>query len=71
MSEITRLPTRELEDIRAEDRHRKEALTKFLDEFTAQFSRQRERYENTAGFDSGPGGLPGQIAGFRGALKQA
>ena len=30
MSEITRLPTRELEEIRAEDRHRKEALTSSL-----------------------------------------
>ncbi|MDE0533108.1 MAG: hypothetical protein OXI01_16905 [Albidovulum sp.] len=42
-----------------------------FDEFTAQFSQQRECYENTARFDSGPGGPPGQTAGIRKALKQA
>lgn len=67
MSEITRLLTRELEELREEDRRRTAALTQLLDGFSRQLEEQRKRDEDAMRKLQG---LTASLAEFRTRLAE-
>lgn len=67
MSEITRLLTRELEELREEDRRRTAALTQLLDGFSRQLEEQRKRDEDARRQLQG---LTASLAEFRTRLEE-